>query len=194
MDALLKKLNYKPPAPVTVVDAPPELAPLLEDWSGETRDRRRLGKEETFVLAFVRSCAEIAERAPKLVSALADDAVFWMAYPKKSSKRYRSDVGRDDSWQALGDLGFEAVRQVAVDDDWSALRFRRAEHVGPMRRDPSRAMSSEGKRRTTRSPDPDDVVRDYLSALREDRRTTVERVHEVIRRAAPESSPLCGKA
>jgi hypothetical protein len=26
-------------------------------------------------------------------------------------------------------LGFDTVRQVAIDDDWSALRFRRVEYI-----------------------------------------------------------------
>jgi hypothetical protein len=37
---------------------------------------------------------------------------------------------------------------VAIDADWSALRFRRAERIKSMRRDASRALSAQGKRRT----------------------------------------------
>ena len=39
--------------------------------------------------------------------------------------------------------GFEPVRQVAIDEDWSALRFRRAEHIKTMTR--SFAMTTTGK-------------------------------------------------
>ncbi len=134
MDALLKKLNYKPPAAVTVVGVPPELKPIVEAWSEDAAVKTKLGKDEAFVVAFVRSCDEIAKVAPRVAAAAQGDAVVWMAYPKKSSKKYRSDVGRDDSWQALGDLGFEPVRQVAVDDEWSALRFRRVEHIKTLTR------------------------------------------------------------
>ncbi len=153
MDEVLKKLNYKAPAPVTVLAAPPEVRELLDRWSDEVEVRESLGATERFVLAFMRSRADVAEQAPVVVSALDEDAVLWMAYPKKSSKRYRSDLGRDDSWQPLGDLGYESVRQVAIDDDWSALRFRPAVQIGRLARDPSRAMSAEGKRRTARAPE-----------------------------------------
>jgi len=50
--------------------------------------------------------------------------LIWVAYPKKSSKKYKSDLSRDDFWDALKDLGLEPVRQIALDEDWSALRFK----------------------------------------------------------------------
>lgn len=130
-----------------VVWAPPEVEPSLAEWEAAgVPVQRRLGKGSPFVLAFVRSCQEIATQAERVVGSLGgDDPVLWFAYPKKSSKRYSSDVGRDDSWQPVGDLGFEPVRQVAVDDDWSALRFRRTEHVKALTR--SRAISAEGRKR-----------------------------------------------
>ena len=55
------------------------------------------------------------------------DAVVWFAYPKGSSKRYKSEVNRDDSWASVGQEGFEPVRMVAIDEDWSALRVRRVD-------------------------------------------------------------------
>ncbi len=154
MDALLKKLNHKPGVPVTVLGAPPEVGPLVDAWSAETRVKRRLGRNEAFVVAFVRTPAEVAERAPKAAAALSEDGILWVAYPKKSSTRYRSELGRDDSWQPLGDAGMEPVRQVAIDADWSALRFRRAEHISRLQRDPSRLLSDEGRRRSGRTGAP----------------------------------------
>ncbi len=41
----------------------------------------------------------------------------------------------------MGAVGFEGVRQVAIDEDWSALRFRRVEYIKRMTRDPKRAMT-----------------------------------------------------
>lgn len=196
VEALLRKLNHKPGLPVTVLAPPPEVEPVLEAWSAETKVKRRLGKEEAFVLAFVRMSAELARLAPKVVEALVDDAVLWLAYPKKSSKRYQSDLSRDDSWQPLGDAGMEPVRQVAIDADWSALRFRRAEHIAKLVRDPDRLLSAEARRRMSRSKgasDPAEVT-EFLAALPDDRRMILTRVHELIRSAAPELEPaVAGK-
>jgi hypothetical protein len=185
VDALLKKLNWKPPATVTVLGAPPEVVPLVDAWSKDAAVKRRLGRAEEFVVAFVASRADIAARAAKVAGAVRGDGVLWMAYPKKSSKRYRSDVDRDDGWQPLGDLGFEPVRQVAIDEDWSALRFRRAENIATMTRDPRGALSAAGRRRT-RDPRP---VRELLADLPDDRRPAMERLHHLIRDAAPDLEP-----
>lgn len=194
MDALLRKLNHRLAATVTVLGAPPEMQPALERWSAETMVRRELSDREQFVLAFVDSRADIARCAAEVVAALDGDATLWMAYPKKSSRRYRSDVGRDDSWQPLGDLGFEPVRQVALDADWSALRFRRTEHIRTLTRQPSMALSDEGRRRTIRPPAAEtpgtpQPVAAFLAALPEDRRPILQAVHDVIRAAAPTLQP-----
>jgi len=143
---LREKLQHKT-GPMVVVGAPDEVGDELAAWEAAgVSVRRKLQRGSTFVLAFVTSCAEIERMAPKVVESLADDdALLWMAYPKKSSKRYSSDVSRDDSWQPLGDLGFEPVRQVAIDEDWSALRFRRTEKIAKLTR--SRALSESGKAR-----------------------------------------------
>jgi hypothetical protein len=55
--------------------------------------------------------------------------VIWFAYPKASSKRYRCEFNRDTGWAAVRAVGFDTVRQVAIDGDWSALRFRRIEYI-----------------------------------------------------------------
>jgi hypothetical protein len=62
------------------------------------------------------------------------DAVVWFAYPKGSSKKYKSQINRDNGWAVMGKAGFEPVRMVAIDEDWSALRFRRVEFIKTMNR------------------------------------------------------------
>jgi hypothetical protein len=51
---------------------------------------------------------------------LARPSAFWVAYPKGN----RADVNRDSLWPLLAEHGFRPITQVAVDDTWSALRFR----------------------------------------------------------------------
>lgn len=41
-----------------------------------------------------------------------------------TSKNYKCDFNRDSEWISLGKYNLEPVRQVAIDDDFSALRFR----------------------------------------------------------------------
>jgi hypothetical protein len=50
------------------------------------------------------------------------DAIVWFAYPKGTSKKYKSQIDRDNGWNMLGHEGFEPVRMVAIDEDWSDSR------------------------------------------------------------------------
>ena len=72
------------------------------------------------------------DRASKTLAAASEgDAVIWFAYPKGTSKRYTCEFNRDSGWKVIVGAGFESVRMVAIDEDWSALRFRRVEFVKP---------------------------------------------------------------
>ena len=53
----------------------------------------------------------------------------------------------DDSWAIVGKEGFEPVRMVAIDEDWSGLRVRRVEFIKKMTRKAEHAMSSERKKK-----------------------------------------------
>lgn len=46
--------------------------------------------------------------------------VVWIAYPKGG----RSDINRDTLWPIVAEFGLRPNGQVAVDEVWSALRFR----------------------------------------------------------------------
>jgi hypothetical protein len=46
--------------------------------------------------------------------------VFWVAYPKAN----KADINRDTLWPILAERGMRPISQVAVDETWSALRFR----------------------------------------------------------------------
>ena len=80
--------------------------------------------------------------------------MVWFAYPKGTSKRYTSTINRDSGWKAMGAAGFEPVRMVAIDEDWSAVRFRRADFIKTMRRGTEHALSAQGKAKTKATAKP----------------------------------------
>ena len=63
-----------------------------------------------------------------------EDEAIWLAYPKGTSKRYKSKINRDNGWKYLGQFDYEGVRQIAIDEDWSALRFRKIRFIKTMTR------------------------------------------------------------
>jgi hypothetical protein len=148
---VISKLQYKGQSPVLIVQHPPEFRPIVDAWKKLAAVETRIGPKKTygFSLCFVQSEADIRTHAVDITRHLEDDGIFWVAYPKKSSKKYQATITRDQGWQALGELGFEGVRMVAIDEDWSALRLRKAEKIAKMIRRQDMAMSAAGKSKTS---------------------------------------------
>lgn len=149
MSALFKKLNLKEQKQILVLNAPDSLKAELAALQDVRviQDADQVNKIE-FMLAFATLQQELDTIAKIALRKTEGDAIIWCAYPKTSSKKYTCDFNRDSGWEAFGTAGFEPVRQVAIDEDWSALRFRRVEFIRSFTRRQSMALSDEGKRRT----------------------------------------------
>jgi hypothetical protein len=149
--AVFAKLNLKDQKEIVVLNAPASFNPELTKLGGVKVRTKLTGEPVSFAIAFVMRQPEVDSIA-KSVAKLADgDAIIWFAYPKGSSRRYKSEISRDTGWRALGAAGFEGVRMVAIDEEWSAVRFRRVEFIKTMKRDVSGAMTKAGKARTSRA-------------------------------------------
>jgi hypothetical protein len=130
MPTIFRKLNLKDQEEILVLDSPDTFERELEGLRGVhvVRDPGRV-KVVAFALAFVTRRDELQRLSTALAAKAVGDAVLWFAYPKGTSKKYTCDFNRDDGWDALREAGFDSVRQVAIDEDWSALRFRRTEFI-----------------------------------------------------------------
>lgn len=131
MPPVFAKLNLKNQTEVLVVNPPASFEPPLRALAGVTvlRDPRAVAAV-SFALAFVNRQAELDELSAMLAAKAQGDAVLWFAYPKKTSRRYACEFHRDSGWEVIRSRGFDSVRQVAIDEDWSALRFRRTIYIG----------------------------------------------------------------
>jgi hypothetical protein len=146
MSPIFTKLNLKSQIEIFVLNAPESFESEIAALSGVSVFRKAESMEEIpFSLTFVTKQEAVNEIAAIVAQKTQGDATIWFAYPKSSSKKYKCEFNRDDGWDVLGKLGFEAVRQVAIDEDWSALRFRRVEFIKTMSRDQKRAISEVGK-------------------------------------------------
>lgn len=131
MASVFEKLNWKDQRDIVVLNAPESFEPEMVHVSASTIHRTLSPVKETttFLLAFVTRKSEVDALAPQIAQCAKGDAIVWFAYPKGSSKKYKCDFNRDTGWNAMTGLGFETVRAVAIDEDWTALRFRRSEFV-----------------------------------------------------------------
>jgi len=148
MPAVFDKLNLKDQTDVMVLNAPESFESELKTLRGREVRRKIAGDRPiVFAIAFVQKQVEVDRAVKAIVPRLDGDAIVWFAYPKGSSKRYTCAFNRDTGWTSLGEAGFEPVRMVAIDEDWSALRFRRAGFIKTMIRDKDRTLSVEGRKK-----------------------------------------------
>lgn len=145
-DELLKKMRYKD-GPAAVLNAPDGFDSRIEgqDSVSVTGQAAAAANElaasdspigapsETqrfnFALLYVRDSAELGQWLHNTVQSIADDAVFWIAYPKQSSKT-KSDLNRDILARLVNEATpYRPVSNIAIDDTWSALRFRHQDKV-----------------------------------------------------------------
>lgn len=79
-----------------------------------------------FALVFAVSQRQLVDILKDVIPALQEGAKLWIAYPKLTSK-IASDLSRDKNWDFVSDYGFEALRMIALDNVWSAGRFKKPE-------------------------------------------------------------------
>ena len=144
---LFGKLNLKDEREIVVVNAPESFERELRALSGVEVRRDLSVAAASFALVFVTKQKEVDAFARRLAKKAEGDATVWFAYPKGTSRRYTCEFNRDTGWHALGDAGFEPVRMVAIDEDWSAVRFRRVEFIKSLTRSAAHALSAEGRKK-----------------------------------------------
>ena len=114
---IAEKLQIKPNAAVWLSDC--SLVRLVEPLPEGARLVDDLGQAGIAVV-FVDGAATTRTILDERRGELATPGVFWVAYPKGN----RADINRDSLWPILSDYGMRPISQVAVDEVWSALRFR----------------------------------------------------------------------
>jgi len=123
INPLAKKLQMKPGKSWLLYNAPEIYLASLEPLpDGVTIAYEAKGAFDGVQL-FVKNSAELKASLNLIVPVLKPDAVFWVIYPKKSSG-ITSDLEMMSSWDDLGEYGFSGVAAAAVNETWTALRFR----------------------------------------------------------------------
>ena len=122
MNPVLKKLMYKGQSSCLLYQAPIEFQQVVNDI-GVPVDTSPKGKY-TWVIAFAKSLQEAEAIGKTVPSFLEDSAIFWVAYPKGISKKYKADINRDTGHALMARHGLAGVSLMAIDDDWSAMRFK----------------------------------------------------------------------
>ena len=132
---LTKKLQLKPGMDALVINAPEDfVARLRADFDeGQVHDmaERPGGKGHfDYVHLFVSDSGELESFYNTAHAAMRADTLFWISYPKQSSG-VKSDLNRDTLHVRIISDGWQGVRQISLDDTWSAMRYKRPDVATP---------------------------------------------------------------
>jgi hypothetical protein len=75
-----------------------------------------------FALVFALNENQLKSIMREVLPALHQQARFWIAYPKSSSKIV-TDLNKSCSWDCVCNAGFEGTEEVTLDHVWTATRF-----------------------------------------------------------------------
>jgi len=119
----LKKLRIKPGQKIAVINPPSGYLKVFGDLpDGVLVDSELVGRYD-LIHAFFTHFQNLGMQIENIKTALVDDGILWISYPKQSAKQ-ESDLNRDILRDKLADQGLKAVAQISIDDTWSALRFK----------------------------------------------------------------------
>ena len=129
---LIKKLGIKGKQRIVILNPPVGYAEHIGSLlPPEVELIATPSPEDSFdiVILFVRNKTEVEKDTPIAIERVKTGGRLWLLYPKQSSK-VPTDINRDVLWKIFPDTEWRPVTQIAVDEVWSALRFRPKTEVG----------------------------------------------------------------
>lgn len=120
---LARKYPLKAGMRVLLIDAPDSILERLRADHDGSISETGPGPFDVVQL-FARDSTALAQGLDGAERALAPDGILWIAYPKKGSG-VPTDLTRDEGWAGVFSRGWQVVRQIALDEVWSSLRFKR---------------------------------------------------------------------
>jgi hypothetical protein len=123
---LVKKLLIKPGYQALILNAPAGYLERLEPLPEGVTLTQEPSTNLDWVQLFVQDTAALAQWIPVALASVKHDGLLWICYPKGGAKA-NTDLNRDSLWQLIESMGLRAVAMVAIDEQWSAMRFRPAE-------------------------------------------------------------------
>jgi hypothetical protein len=125
---LIKRLGLRPGMRAALLNPPSGYLESLGELPEGVRFSSQPEPEYDFVQVFIKDSEEFARLTPVAQAAIRYDGMLWICYPKKTGD-ITSDLSRDIVWKKMTGTGLRPVTQIAIDETWSALRFRPDELV-----------------------------------------------------------------
>ena len=127
---LAQKLMIKEGRTLLLVNAPRGYKSLLGSLPKNVTVQQAPSPPIDFIQVFVQNRAALEDQLPKLKPLLAPNGMLWVTYHKGTSK-IKTDIHRDTINEYAHSIGLEGVALISVNDDWSAMRFKKVEAPHP---------------------------------------------------------------
>lgn len=127
MNPVIKKLSIEKYQKVLILNAPDEFKPVIKEINAKVDTNINI--KYPFILSFEKDLDNLNKTVPTLISALETNGQLWIAYPKGTSKLYKSDLNRDIIRTVFQHHKFDGVSLIAIDDNWSAMRVKPEELI-----------------------------------------------------------------
>lgn len=129
LSSLAKKLRLTAEHSLAALNVPDTYADLLVPGPRDVRRQVEPGQSFDAVLLFAKDVDELRRLGPGAIAAAKDGGLLWIAYPKGGKV---TDLPATTWWvqrDVLGEVtaikGYKPVSFVAVDETWTALRFKK---------------------------------------------------------------------
>lgn len=151
MNSVFEKLQLKSGQTALILNPPSSLIAQLVAPRVDLAIENAQRPEYDLLLVCCMNKSDVAKWLEVALSKKSKEGALWFAYPKKSSK-IPSDLTREDGWKILEDKGWLPVRQIALDESWSALRFKERTTIKELKRGLDHP-AVDSKAKTVRIPD-----------------------------------------
>jgi hypothetical protein len=118
-----QKLGLKAGKTLLVRQQPDDFAALIGTLPTGSKLVTAGNKPCALILMFAKDKAALAKGQPGCKRLLEAGGALWVAYIKGTSSR-KTDINRDSIHEHVATIGLDTVSQIAIDDDWSALRLK----------------------------------------------------------------------
>jgi len=128
-----KKLRLAAGQRVAILNAPAGYLARLSPGPADIGSEVQPSQTYDVVQLFVNSVEELRRLGPPAIRAVKPNGLLWITYPKGGPTRGVTDLPATPWWtqrDVLGEItsvtGYKPVAFVAIDDNYTALRFKRA--------------------------------------------------------------------
>jgi Protein of unknown function (DUF3052) len=118
-----QKLGLKPGKTLLVRQQPDDVAALIGALPAGAQVVSAETKPCALILLFAEDKAALVKGLSDCKRLLERGGALWVAYIKGTSTR-KTDINRNSIRDYVATIGLDTVSQIAIDDDWSALRLK----------------------------------------------------------------------